>query len=98
MDSPVALGNKNRDRAGDVRMFDSGVQCSAAEIKNKLNKSAAGMILYTPCHLRTENDYNKIILFGFHLFNCCKIKKNLYGLSEKYAVFTVNSRIETFSL
>ena len=54
MDSPVALGNKNRDRAGDVRMFDSGVRCSAAEIKNKLNKSAAGMILYTPCHLRTE--------------------------------------------
>ena len=55
MDSQVVLDNKNLDMAEDNRrmIFDS-----AAEIKNKLNKSAAGMILYTPCHLRTE--INKI--------------------------------------
>ena len=43
------LDNKNLDMV--QRMFDS-----AAEIKNKLNKSDADMIFYIQYHLKTERN------------------------------------------
>ena len=47
------LDNKNLDMAEEVRrMFDS-----AAEIKNKLNKSDADMNFYIQYHLKTEQKY-----------------------------------------
>ena len=48
------LDSKNRDMAEDIRMFDLHAPCSAAEIKNKLNKLDADMIFYIPYHLRTK--------------------------------------------